>query len=194
MVVTALVVAALAVAAGATLAIVGAPAPSVAADASTTTTADVSGLATSTTIRGLASSSTTTTTIPCVIPLNLYFKDVPSTLTPTAQDQGSVYRVPVGSVFVVHLADGDRCAGPQWLAPVAGPSTVVAQIATAPTSTGATASASFVVVGAGQGTIVFPGTCGSLPNCTAHADWGIRIEAMPFSATTTTLQQLPTTS
>jgi len=143
-----------------------------------------------------APTTTTTTVPPCVIPVDLIIRQVPAAIEVAATAQGSVYQVPVGSVLVVQLAHGDRCTGPQWLAPIVGPSSVVRAVAGSDTTVGATASGTFVVTGVGRGTIRFPGTCGTVATCTEHTDWSVEVDTMPGPSlsTTTTPEQLPHTS
>jgi hypothetical protein len=138
---------------------------------------------------------TTTTTMNVVCPAARprgVTRDGPSTLVVSTTNAGTEYTVPVGTVFFVRLDHGDGCNGPQWLAPVAGPSSVVqASGGTRPTF-GATASGTFVVFGPGDGTIRFAGTCGSLKNCPLHFGWSIDIRAQPVP-TPTTAGRLPRT-
>ena len=140
---------------------------------------------------------TTTTDTPCVSLLNLVIRQVPTTIDVAATERGNGYQVPVGSVLVVRLAHGDRCNGPQWLAPIVGPSSVVRAVAGSDTTVGATASGTFVVTGVGRGTIRFPGTCGTIASCTEHNDWYVEVDATPGPRSTTTITtpvELPQTS
>ena len=161
------------------------PRPSVVADASTSTTTRVS----------TSTAKTTTTAIfvcPAILPRGVTLT-VPSTLIVTTANANTVYTVPVGTVFVVRLDHGDGCNGPEWLPPLAPPSGVIRAAVDGPVTFGTTASGTFVVVGPGDATIRFPGTCGSLMNCPLHFGWSIDIHAQPAS-TPTTAPRLPRTT
>jgi hypothetical protein len=133
----------------------------------------------------VSAAATTTTTIACFSLPKHVQRDVPATLDVDNGSRGTVFDVPVGTVFNVRLEHGNGCGGPYWSQPVVQPANVVRQAPGTDIGIGATALGTFEVIGAGSGTIVVPGGCGPLLAC-QHRDWDIEITARANPAPTTT--------